>query len=210
MAKTCRWGSGPGSMAAGRGRRLRRRRSPREPAHFMRGQVVHDHDIAFAGRGRALLDVGVEGGPIHGTIEHHGSHDAVARSWPRGWWFSNAPKASYRLGARSAAPSHRGGPCWSWRSFHPETRSGSGPCSAATPASARARERRRVGLARPPSATFLCDKPSRLSVLQTVEICPASIPCSARADLISASVIPGLVAVSSPSSTSWPSSRGRL
>jgi hypothetical protein len=53
-----------------------------------------------------------------------------------------------------------------------------------------------------PQRLFLCDKPSRRSLLQMVEICPASIPRSARADLISASVIPGLAVVSSRRSPS--------
>ena len=53
-----------------------------------------------------------------------------------------------------------------------------------------------------PQRLFLCDRPSRRNVLQMVEMWPPSIPRSAKAALISASVMPGLAVVSSCNSTS--------
>ena len=50
------------------------------------------------------------------------------------------------------------------------TRSAPGPCSAATPASGGGCGRYPDGPVRRPSATFLCDKPSRRSVVQMVEM----------------------------------------
>ena len=40
----------------------------------MGGQVVHHYDITGFERGHLhLFDVGEEGGPVHGAVEHHGS-----------------------------------------------------------------------------------------------------------------------------------------
>jgi hypothetical protein len=55
---------------------------------------------------------------------------------------------------------------------------------------------------------FLCERPSRRSVDQIVVSEPGSRPRPTSSSLISASVMPGLVVVSSRSRSSWPASNG--
>ena len=46
------------------------------------GEVVHHHDVAgLEGRHQHLFDVGQEGGPMHGAVEHHGGRHPAQPQW---------------------------------------------------------------------------------------------------------------------------------
>ena len=92
---------------------------------LVRGEVVHDHDVAGGERRREeLLDVGAEGLPVIGPSSTSGAMMPVPRRPATKVVVRQWPWARHRPGARPWGTSRSGGPCWCSRRSRPGTRSG--------------------------------------------------------------------------------------
>lgn len=69
---------------------------------FVAGQVVHDDDIAgLEAGGKNLLGIGLEGGAVHGPVQHHGGTQAAqAQAGDEGGCLPMSPR---RRGAQALA-----------------------------------------------------------------------------------------------------------